>query len=44
MGWVYVLRNTNKRFEGVYKIGHTTKANPEDMARKILQGSGVTGK
>ena len=44
MGWVYVLRNTNKRFEGVYKIGHTTKAKPEDRAREVTNGTGVIGK
>jgi hypothetical protein len=44
MGWVYVLKNTDKRLDGLYKIGHTTKANPEDRAREITNGTGVIGK
>ena len=43
MSWVYVLKNTNSRLDGLYKIGHTTKADPEDRAREISQGSGVIG-
>jgi hypothetical protein len=44
MAWVYVFRNIDQRFAGLYKIGHTTRVDPETRAREISTRTGVIGK